>query len=95
MQSAEPAVAHDEHLVTGRRAAHEAGLRVPEDLAVVAFDGTPESEYTNPPLTVVRQPIITIAERAVALLLQSPTQPASREVVPGELVLRTSCGCPR
>jgi LacI family transcriptional regulator len=76
------------------RAAHEAGLRVPEDLAVVAFDGTPESEYTHPPLTVVRQPIVTIAETAVALLLQAPARPASREIVPGELVLRTSCGCP-
>ena len=77
------------------RAAHEAGLRVPEDLAVVAFDGTAESEYTHPPLTVVRQPIAAMAETAVALLLRAPTSPASHEVVSGELVLRASCGCPR
>ena len=77
------------------RATHEAGLRVPEDLAVVAFDGTAESEYTHPPLTVVRQPIAAMAETAVALLLRAPTSPASHEVVSGELVLRASCGCPR
>lgn len=75
------------------RAAHEAGLRVPGDLAVVAFDGTPESEYTHPPLTVVRQPIAAIAELAVTLLLRAPAEPAAHEVVPGELLRRTSCGC--
>ena len=39
------------------RAIHEAGLRVPEDVAVVGFDGTAETEYSWPPLTVVRQPL--------------------------------------
>jgi LacI family transcriptional regulator len=39
------------------RAAHERGLNVPGDLAVVGFDGTKESEYCWPPLTVVAQPI--------------------------------------
>ena len=36
------------------QAAHQLGLRVPEDLGVVGFDNTPESAYYWPPLTTVR-----------------------------------------
>ena len=75
------------------RAAHERGLRVPEDLAVVGFDGTKESEFCWPPLTVVAQPIVKMAEAAVRLVLDD-SRPAVYETLPGELVIRRSCGCP-
>ncbi len=35
--------------------AHQAGRRVPEDLAIVGFDNMPESEFFWPPLTTVYQ----------------------------------------
>ena len=74
------------------RAAHELGIRVPEDLAVVAFDGTQESEYCWPPLTSARQPVREMAAAAVRTVLDEPTAPTHR-IFPVDLVVRRSCGC--
>jgi LacI family transcriptional regulator len=74
------------------RAAHERGLRVPKDLAVVGFDGTKESAFCWPPLTVVAQPTAEMARTAVRLVLD-PSRPESYEQFGGELVIRQSCGC--
>ncbi|WP_329004010.1 LacI family transcriptional regulator [Kribbella sp. NBC_00709] len=73
-------------------ALREAGLRVPEDIAVVAFDGTAETEYTWPPLTVVRQPLEQMAQAAVSRLIDGE---AAVEAItfPTELIVRKSCGC--
>ncbi|MDX3007090.1 LacI family DNA-binding transcriptional regulator [Kribbella solani] len=75
------------------RAVREAGLRVPEDLAVVAFDGTPETEYSWPPLTVVRQPLELLAREAVDRLIAGE-QTVEALTLPTDLVVRRSCGCP-
>ncbi|YCH09256.1 substrate-binding domain-containing protein [Arthrobacter sp. alpha11c] len=70
---------------------HKAGLRVLEDLAVFAFDGSPESEYTWPRLSTVAGPVKDLGQTALeALLAGSETQ---TKIFPSELVLRTSCGC--
>lgn len=74
------------------RALREAGLRTPADTAVVSFDGTSESAFIYPALTVARQPIAEIAQRAWSLL-EEPTAEAF-ERLPTELVIRQSCGCP-
>jgi DNA-binding LacI/PurR family transcriptional regulator len=44
------------------------GLRVPDDLSVVGFDGIDAAAWTSPPLTTVEQPIQEIAETAVTAL---------------------------
>ena len=49
---------------------NEAGLRVPEDVAVVGFDDIPLSRYMGPGLTTVRQPLAQMGRSAVKLLLQ-------------------------
>lgn len=73
-------------------AAHRLGLRVPEDLAVIGFDGTEHSEYAVPPLTTVRQPIDEIAARAIELVIAD--EPVRvREIAGHELIVRESCGC--
>jgi LacI family transcriptional regulator len=77
------------------KAIREHGLSVPDDIAVVSFDGTAESEYCNPPLTVVRQPIHEMAMRAVDRVLAQDVPPGGHEKFDMELVLRESCGCPR
>jgi DNA-binding LacI/PurR family transcriptional regulator len=50
---------------------HEAwaqGMRVPEDISVVGFDGVEAAEWSEPPLTTVEQPIAELASTAVAAL---------------------------
>ena len=76
------------------RAVHEAGLRVPEDVAIVSFDGSVESQYSWPPLTSVRQPIDQIADTALESALDVTAIPRPRQQYRGELLLGTSCGCP-
>lgn len=71
-----------------------AGLRCPEDVAVVSFDGTTESQFTTPPLTVVRQPVREMAEAAVAAVLSEDLGGEAFREFPTELLVRESCGCP-
>ena len=76
------------------RALYELGLSVPGDVAVVAFDGTKESEFTNPQLTVVQQPVEEMAATAIEQVLDTESVHAPRRwVSPATLVIRQSCGC--
>jgi len=74
----------------------EAGLRVPEDVAVVGFDDIPLASMVEPPLTTVRQPIEQTGGMAVELLVSLLENPGEetvhRVVLPTELVIRASCG---
>ena len=70
-----------------------AGLRVPEDLAIVGFDNFPFSALTEPPLTTVDAHVFALGQRAGALLLQQvrgqvPEQP--QLVLPMTLIVRRS-----
>ncbi|NQW90227.1 LacI family DNA-binding transcriptional regulator [Curtobacterium sp. VKM Ac-2861] len=87
-------VSSDMQAVGVLRALWELGLRAPEDVAIVSFDGGAEADYTNPQLTTVRQPIETMATAAVdrVLGLDADNQ-WHRDLVPAELVLGASCGC--
>lgn len=76
------------------RAFHEAGVRVPEDVAVVCFDGTSESEYSWPALTVARQPVAVMAKAAVTAVLDREHGGVGHRAYATELVVRRSCGCP-
>ncbi|WP_328990474.1 LacI family transcriptional regulator [Kribbella sp. NBC_01245] len=86
-------VSSDLQAVGVLRALHEAGLDVPGEMAVVAFDGTAESEFSWPPLSVVRQPLEAVAQKAVSRLLDEVDEPVEAFTYPTELVLRASCGC--
>ncbi len=74
------------------RAAHELGLRIPEDVAVITFDGTRESEFSWPSLTTVRQPVEAMAAEAIRLILDPSPDRAHRRF-DTELIVRRSCGC--
>lgn len=52
------------------RAIKDAGLRVPEDVSVVGFDGIELAKFTAPRLATVQQPGDVIAKRCVEILLQ-------------------------
>ncbi|HEU0257009.1 MAG TPA: LacI family DNA-binding transcriptional regulator [Microbacteriaceae bacterium] len=76
-------------------AAAEAGLRVPEDLAIMSFDGTEASEYAVPRISGIVQRLPDIAAAAVETLeaLCARREPPARHVTTGyELRIRHSCG---
>ncbi|HLT57665.1 MAG: LacI family transcriptional regulator [Limnochordales bacterium] len=53
------------------QAAAAAGVRVPQELSVVGFDGTPLAQIASPPLTTVVQPMREMGRVAVQLLIES------------------------
>jgi len=81
------------------RALREAGLRVPDDMSVVAFDDLPVEWVSDPFLTVAAQPAYEIGRRAAALLLDRLAGEHAGDgedvVLPFELIIRRSSGPPR
>jgi LacI family transcriptional regulator len=79
-------------------ALREAGLRVPEDMSMVAFDDLPVMLITEPFLTVAAQPAYEMGQRATELLLArlAGVGPADQHelVLPIQLVIRKSSGPP-
>jgi DNA-binding LacI/PurR family transcriptional regulator len=57
-------------------AIHQRGLRGPQDVARVGFDGRPSAEALDPPLTVVRPPAYEVGRQARELLLKRIIEPA-------------------
>jgi LacI family transcriptional regulator len=77
------------------RAAQSLGLRVPEDLAIVGFDGLEEGLLESLALTTVRQPALEIGRRAVELLIEliaDPMRSPRHDIFPVSMYLGTSCG---
>lgn len=76
----------------------DAGLRVPDDIALVGFDDVSESEHATPSLTTVRLPAHVMGETAVQKLVDLvegvPTTPG-KTVLYTELVKRQSSGVSR
>ncbi|MGW0943592.1 LacI family DNA-binding transcriptional regulator [Streptomyces sp. NPDC002623] len=87
-------VANDQMALGVLRALREAGVRTPQDVAVVGFDDIPESEFFAPPLTTVRQDFSTVGRRGIALLLEliegRPPAAAPRSAIEPQLVVRAS-----
>jgi LacI family transcriptional regulator len=89
--------ANDQMAIGVLRAFAAAGVRVPDDVAVVGFDDIYPASLFDPPLTSVHQSARMLGERACARLLDRIAHPAltpALELLPTELVLRSSCGCP-
>lgn len=78
------------------RGLREAGLRIPEDVAVVGQGDLEVSAYLTPPLTTLATPYDEIAETVMDLmleLLQDDASPGPRKVtLPYRLIVRESCG---
>jgi LacI family repressor for deo operon, udp, cdd, tsx, nupC, and nupG len=70
-----------------------AGVRVPQDVSVIGFDGAAVGEYTEPGLTTMRQPTTALGRRAAKLLLDmiaGEIDGPSRMVFETELIRRSS-----
>ena len=67
------------------RAIRERGLRVPEDISVIGFDGVELGGFLTPKLTTIRQDASHLARRSLELLLyalQHSDAPPVHELVP-------------
>jgi DNA-binding LacI/PurR family transcriptional regulator len=77
------------------RAAREAGLHVPDDLAVIGVDDMPLASYFDPPLTTMRQDLVEIGCQAAHLLIRAVENPGAERQhlrLPAELIVRESTG---
>jgi DNA-binding LacI/PurR family transcriptional regulator len=86
--------AANDHMALGLlRALHEKGRRIPEDVSVVGFDCTDDSDSYWPPLTTVYQDFAEVGRRCVDSLVQEIEHEDTRlrqQIVPTSLVLRQS-----
>ena len=81
------------------RALREMGLRVPDDISVVAFDDLPIEWGSDPFLTVAAQPAYEIGRRAAEMMIDSlvgeGTKTDQSVVLPFEVIIRGSTAAPR
>ncbi|MGA5767043.1 LacI family DNA-binding transcriptional regulator [Streptomyces pseudogriseolus] len=71
------------------------GLRVPDDIALAAFDDIPWFVHTDPPVTAIAQPTRDLGRAAVrALVDRIAGRPGASVTLPARLVVRRSCGEP-
>ncbi|MCC2615498.1 LacI family DNA-binding transcriptional regulator [Aestuariibacter halophilus] len=77
------------------QAINEAGLTVPDDIAVTGYDDIPVARFTHPALTTVKQNTTLAGEALVENLLRLVNgDQADAQLMPVELVIRRSCGAP-
>lgn len=69
-----------------------AGVRVPEDIALVGFDDSSVAVSTDPQLTTMRQPMYAQGEAMAGVLLArlGGGEPSHTTILPTELVVRAS-----
>ena len=77
------------------RAAHESGVKVPDDLAIVGFDDLDQTTMIFPELTTIRQPCVEMGASAAKMLidqLENGNLDVEHVILPTTLVIRESCG---
>jgi LacI family repressor for deo operon, udp, cdd, tsx, nupC, and nupG len=73
------------------RAAHAAGLRIPEQLSIIGFDDIDLNPYFEPPLTTIAQPKREMGKKAVQMILNLLAgQEVEDCVLPSQLIVRGS-----
>ena len=83
------------------RALREAGLRIPQEVAVVGYDDIPLAAYADPPLTTIHSDPARHGQIAMDLLCKQIGASAANRPEPVhhsepvELVVRASCGASR
>jgi DNA-binding LacI/PurR family transcriptional regulator len=86
-------VASDVVALGAMRAIKQAGLRIPEDIAVVGFDDIPSAEYFDPPITTLRLPAYGLgwaAGERLARLTQGETLEQPGLLLETHLIVRES-----
>lgn len=71
------------------------GLECPVDVSIVGFDDQPDvADQVRPKLTTVALPHLELGRRAGELVLEEPSDPAERLIIPAGLIRRESLGPP-
>jgi LacI family transcriptional regulator len=89
-------VANNQMTIGALRALRDAGLSVPADMAMVAFDDFDWADLFEPRLTTIAQPHQQLAAHAVDLIvtrITTPDHPTQTRRLPPTLIHRTCCGC--
>jgi LacI family transcriptional regulator len=86
---------NDQIAVGALHALRRRGVNVPEDFAVVGFDGVALGQFTEPPLTTIDHPRGELGRLAIETLIgvieKKPVK-ARERLLPVRLVVRDSCG---
>lgn len=61
------------------QALYQAGLRVPDDMAIVGYDDIELARYMTPPLTTIHQPKDELGELAIDVLIHRMAQPTLQQ----------------
>lgn len=75
------------------RAIHEKGLKIPDDVSLIAFDNEPYFEYLSTPITAVSQPREEMGKKAMELVIsqiENGKQPSSSVTLPTSIIVRQS-----
>jgi len=75
-------------------ALHAQGIRVPEDISIVGYDNIFFASTSEPALTTIAQPIVTIGQECIARIIeriQQPDKQPTQTTLPVELIERSSC----
>lgn len=89
--------ANDEMAIGALMEAYACNKRVPEDISIVGFDGSSDTEHVFPTITTVKQPISDLGGAAVRALksLIDGKVPEDSPVFPAELIVRASTSAPK
>ena len=75
------------------RTAHHRGIRIPQQLSVAGFDDIALARQIDPNLTTIRQPLVRMAEQAVAMLTKGDDVDVPDTVcIPASIQIRESTG---
>lgn len=90
--------ANDQMALGAIYAIQDAGLRVPEDVALVGYDNRNFTKTVRPSITTVSMPVIEMGGVAAELLLKQIAEGRKEEEeikVKGQLIIRETCGAPK
>ena len=87
---------NDESAIGAMSALKSAGLRIPEDVAIIGNDDTVEAVTQVPPLTTFHSSFFRMGYQALELLLdfiEGRRTELGNVTIPTQLIVRQSCGC--
>jgi LacI family transcriptional regulator len=87
--------ANDDMAAGALRVADRMGIAVPGELSIAGCDDIALAQQIYPALTTINQPLASMAERAVNLLIEAirdHSEPEASEVIPATIKIRESTG---